>query len=458
MSLFRIASNSRNVLIATALILPSTVFAEGLEDWWQGKGVSGDWLGARPVIEENGLKFSGEWKGTFYGFAGGGRPNQKAGYFDEELKFGVEVDFAALTKVEAFEGLKAFSEVRWRDGLNPNLRAGAFGTFQPSDYQGGKQWRLLNFGATYTTPELFGIKKFASVTGGWLQPQKFFIEQPLSKLFINNAVKSSKGLGGNIPFSSSFSSWGGVLTLKPVEWHYARAGFFMSYPQATSTANHGLAFEGYGPDASQNGLYFLGETGFTPKIGSSKLPGKYAFGAYSFGQTNSGFQGGDFSNKYGFYWQADQMIFRESATKHTDSKQVVSSDGKKSVSPTETEKLSDQGLNFFSLVAYAPQVNNVLPFYFHTGLVYRGLIPTRDEDLTMFSFAFGSYSAENIDALQEDGITNQPNYSSVIEFGHRVQINKWSYVQPYIQYIMRPNGTTSIANSTVLGFQAGVTF
>ncbi len=441
------------------LSLISTASAEVVQDWWNGRGATGEWFGLRPAIEDHGLKISGEWKGTYYGFVAGGKPGVRSGFFDEEVKFGAELDFAKLTKLEALEGLKAFSEVRWRDGLNPNLRAGAFSTFQPSDYQGGKQWRLVNFGATYTTPELFGIKKFVSVSGGWLQPQRFFIDQPLSKLYINNAVKSSKGLGGNIPFSSSFASWGGVLTVKPVDWHYARAGFFMAFPQGTSTANHGLAFEGFGPDPSQNGLYFLGETGFTPRIGKSKLPGRYAFGGYSFGGPNTAFNGDSYSSRYGFYWQADQMLFREAApaVEESSGKNVVAADGKKTVVAPEA-KLSEQGLNFFSLVTFAPPVNNILPFYFHTGLVYRGLLPTRDDDQTMISFACGSYSINNIEELQSAGKTNQPNSTAVLEFGHRVQLNKWAYVQPYLQYIMQPNGTSAIANSTILGFQGGVTF
>ena len=55
----------------------------------------------------------------------------------------------------------------------------------------------------------------------------------------------------------------------------------MSYPEATSTGNHGLAFQGFGPDPGQNGLFAIGETGFMPKIGASQLPGKYAFGGFS---------------------------------------------------------------------------------------------------------------------------------------------------------------------------------
>ena len=86
----------------------------------------------------------------------------------------------------------------------------------------------MTFGLTYSTPELFGAKEFLTLTGGWLQPQKEFIDQPLSKLFVNNAFESSKGVGANIPFSSSFTTWGGTLKIKPVEWFYAKAGLFMA--------------------------------------------------------------------------------------------------------------------------------------------------------------------------------------------------------------------------------------
>ena len=51
--------------------------------------------------------------------------------------------------------------------------------------------------------------------------------------------------------------------------------------------------------------------------------------------------------------------------------------------PAKKPKLSDQGLYLFSLFYYSPKYNNILPFYFHTGLVYKGLIPTRNEDQLM---------------------------------------------------------------------------
>ncbi len=61
---------------------------------------------------------------------------------------------------------------------------------------------------------------------------------------MNNAIESAKGIGGNIPFSSSFSTWGGTLQLNPTKWYYAKAGLFMAFPGATASSNHGLAFQG----------------------------------------------------------------------------------------------------------------------------------------------------------------------------------------------------------------------
>jgi carbohydrate-selective porin OprB len=30
----------------------------------------------------------------------------------------------------------------------------------------------------------------------------------------------------------------------------------------------------------------------------------------------------------------------------------------------------------------------------------------------------------------------------VVEFDYRIQLNSWSYVQPVVEYIVRPNGIT----------------
>lgn len=447
---------------------PESTSESWLEEWWNGKYMTGNWFGLRDTLADRGFKFSGKYEGIFFGVVDSQRGSR--GFYDQELAFAGELDFAKLTGAEALEGWSGFGEVRWRDSRansNPNTFVLASSLFQPSNNQSGTQWRLLTFGLEYETPELFGIKEFITVRGGWLRPQKEFIDQPLSKLFVNNAVESAKGVGGNIQFSSSFSTWGGTLQVKPIDWYYLKLGLFMAYPNATASSNHGLAFEGFAEDTTQNGLFFMGETGVTPKIGASQLPGKYAFGGFYYGGQRNSFNGTYNYGQWGLYWQADQMLFREPPPEESAPMSKGPSDGKSTVSDGKSlkepvapskPKLSKQGLYTFNLISFAPKYNNLYPFYFQSGLVYEGLIPTRDKDKLMFAIAYGAYSQFNIDSLQQRGNVNQPNYSIVLEWDYRIQINEWAYFQPFVQYFIQPNGTGAVQNATILGFTYAVAF
>jgi porin len=432
-----------------------------LTKWWDGKYATSDWFGVRNTLEDHGLKLTGMWKGFFYGMVGGGLKQQ--GAFDEEIKFMGELDFSKLLNAPELQGLTANAKVRWRDGRNPNTYVGANSAFGPSDIQSGQQWRFDYAYLSYTTPELFGVKNFLTVSGGWQNPYDFFLDVPLENLFVNNTFSGTRGLS-NIPWSSSYGAWGGYVKVKPNSWWYAMGGLYMAVPNATALSNHGLYFQGYAPDPSANGLFYIGETGFTPKWGPDELPGKYAFGGYYFGVDKTPFTG-DTTGQYGFYIQVDQMLYRAKSHVEEAPTSSLSKDGKsvadgKSFSEPVGQKpvLSDKGLSFFSMFSYAPSYNNLIPFYFTTGLVYKGLIPTRDADQLMFAFAYGQYSIDNIDNLQDDGVVNQPNYSSVLEWDYRIQFNKWAYAQPFCQYIIQPSGAGNVANATVLGVAMGLSF
>lgn len=434
--------------------------ATPLADWWNGKNMTGDWFGGRDALDEIGLKFTGRYYGAFFGVVDSQRGSR--GFWDQGIEFGAEQNFGKLLGVETLKGVRGFGTFRYRDSqaaADPNQFVRANSMFNPSNWISGTQFRVLAFGLEIGTSDLLPVKDMFVLRGGWLQPQREFIDQPLSKLFLNNAVNSAKGVGGNIPFSSSFSTWGGTLRVQPVEWHYVKGGLFMSYPQATASSNHGLAFEGFGPDPSQNGLMAMLETGFTPKIGTSKLPGKYATGLYYYGGEKPSFNGTDNYGQYGFYFQADQMVYREPTPTEETPLAKGPSDAKSFKQPVaDAPKLSEQGLSVFNLLTFAPKYNNTFPFYFHSGLVYTGLIPGRDKDQTLFSIAYGSYSTANIEALQTRGVANQPNYTIFLEGGYRVAINNWAFVQPFVQYVVRPSGAANVQNATILGFSTGVTF
>ena len=419
----RPSSVARTVLLIGYFFTAQLRAAAGDEfsSWWNGQRVSGDLLGLRPAAAEHGLTLSGRWRGIYFGILES--DNGSGNAFSQEVAFVAQLDAAKALGWESIEGTSIYTEVRWRDkgfGANPNNLVDANGLFNPSRYTGGAGWRLMTLGARYAAPKFLDVEDGFVATAGWIQPQKEFVEQPLARLFANNAMASADGLGGNILFSSSFTTWGGTLEVKPKEWHYVKAGLFLSFPDATDPANSGVQIFGH-DDPSQNGLFFMAETGVTPEIGPDKLPGKYAFGAYVYGDREPGGAG----NQSSYYWQADQMIWRE---------------------------VGDQGLRLFSLLFFAPSYNNNFSFYTHGGLVYEGLLPGRPLDQLMFGVAVGNYGARAAD----DGV--QPTQTVLMEAAYRIRLSGWSFVQPFAQYISRPDGFSDVGNAAILGVSLGVDF
>ncbi len=49
-----------------------------------------------------------------------------------------------------------------------------------------------------------------------------------------------------------------------------------------------------------------------------------------------------------------------------------------------------------------------------------------------------------------------PDYEWIFELGYRVQLTKFVYIQPDLQYVVQPGGTGEIPDATVLGMQFGV--
>jgi carbohydrate-selective porin OprB len=111
------------------------------------------------------------------------------------------------------------------------------------------------------------------------------------------------------------------------------------------------------------------------------------------------------------------------------------------------ENLPAQGLRMFSLVSVAPPDNNPYPLYAHGGLSYEGAIPTRDKDKAMVGFGFAPYQQ-----------AAEASHSVFLEAGYRARINGFTWVQPFVQYIVQPSGTTTVANAAIFGIYMGMDF
>ena len=352
--------------------------------------------------------------------------------------------------------------------------------------------------------------------------------------------------------SPKFSPNTGAIGVKPTT--PANKTYVNSKGQTVSAPTYYAASpynQGSGGNYNQNGLYNVNEIGWTPKFGADKLEGKYAIGAYIWGQKNTSYTPTAFTTStfptyytsstgtgarrqtstysgnhgaptytsyaatkqapyhenqvvWGLYLQADQQLYR--VKEHVD---APASDGKSTVAKNfvQPAKLTDKGLYFFSEATFTPPQNNQLPFYFQTGLVYKGLIPHRDNDSVGIALGVGFYSSyynsyirsqneqlqnaygsaynanvHNGPTVQQTvnpgtgtnvapspSTTQQPyqNYYSyqplftsteVIEAFYNVQLNKWASVKPYAQLIVNPAGNGTVKNDLVLGVSAKVAF
>ena len=649
--------------------------ATPLLDWWNGKTATGNWLGARDTLADHGLTVVGSAREIYFGQVTGGLPNQPTSNWINEEKLKFIFDFKPIFGIS---GLTLESNWRYRGGGNPQWAAGTPGMFNPSEATSGMGVRIMSQQMEYTTPD-----KLVTINAGWENPYDQFLQQPLSKMFENNSIASAKGIGGTpgpgvavvnksssvnaagvvtkgsvafyktspVPWSSSYTSWGGTLKIRPTKSLYVQSGLYLAisgtggvtdtqysatsvYPYSSVpqsylgqfkksgqvvpvvdgygqtikgasqnigwvpqiSNNHGLYFAGspgFNPNTgkigvkpttpvnakyvnskgqtvsapayyaaspfdqgssgnyNRNGLYNVNEIGWTPKFGQDKLEGKYAIGAYIWGQKNTSYSPTQFTASefpafftvstgtgkkktsatypgnygpptytsyaatkpaayhenqvtWGLYLQADQMLYRVREPVDPPVSDGKSAVGKAVVQPA---KLSDKGLYMFNEFTFTPAQNNQLPFYFQTGLVYKGLIPHRDNDSIGVALSVGFYSSYYNDYIKSQneqlqnayGCANnakvptgptvqrpvnpgtgtgaapvpsgslssfqnyyayQPLFSSteVIEAFYNVQLNKWAAVKPYAQLIINPAGNNTVNNDLILGFSAKLTF
>ena len=421
----------------------------GSSEWFDGNALTGDWWGVRNFLDESGVELSASYTNNIAGNPVGGMTQSFA--YADNFSFGMQLDFEKLIK---WQGLTLTVSALDRNGSNLSARnignqftvQQVYGTETVVFYALVLEQRLLE--------DKLGIKLGRFSTGD------DFASSPLYWLYMNNGIDGNpQALPVNTAFTSYPASvWGARLRVDPSPEWFAMGGIY----QATSLnlyRDHGLDWSMNNSD----GVLMIGQVGWTPEFfkkpaaaskpsdgkslaegktvrpvspdaGMQGLPGHYWFGAYyspwqfaQFGSTETA------SNSYGFYWHADQMVWQE-------------------------DPGSDQGLTLWSAFVLSPQQNiSKLPFQVKSGIVYKGLVPARDYDTTMLGFVYGNFSDDYAGTVAATG-AGTPSYEIALEAGYRIQVTKFAYIQPNVQWIINPGGTGNIPNALVLGAQMNVTF
>ena len=235
-------------------------------------------------------------------------------------------------------------------------------------------------------------------------------------MYVNNRAFSTVGI----------SSWGARLRVEPEDRDYSmRFGIYNTsedFGAISDPDEHGMNF-GFDPGESlMVASEFVYELNKDP--GDTGLPGRYRFGAmYDTGDLDRLDGTGQKDGNLALYLLFDQMVYQESPG-------------------------SREGLWVFTQFSTNPdEAINPYPYFASWGLVYQGLFPGRENDVT----AFGNYY--NFSSSHISG-----NREVQFDLLHSFNITSWLSIAPEIQYIIRPGGTGDIDNAWVLNLQTMITF
>jgi carbohydrate-selective porin OprB len=251
------------IVLSTISVAFSADFERGLFSDWrtQTNGITSGWFGLAEPMKSYGFSVNGEYKQQYFGQVSGGLPNQPASSWVGEVKMKFLYDFAPIF---GLNGLTLESNWRDRFGGTPQYTAGTYNIFNPSQLTSGTGVRILTQQLEYTT-----ANKAITINAGWENPYEQFLQQPLSKLFENNAIASAKGIGGTpgpgvgvvnnasaygtnglpskgsltyyktspVPWGSTYAAWGGTLKLKPVKNIYLQSGLYLAISGTGGTSS-----------------------------------------------------------------------------------------------------------------------------------------------------------------------------------------------------------------------------
>ena len=376
------------------------------------------WQHVNEALNEYGITSTASYTGNFLGNLRGGRRRSHAYASDLSLRTDIDLEY-----LWGLQGLELHLAGSWRSGQD--LSSEAIGnTFTVGQIFGGNTIRLAELSLEQ---HLFNDR--FSLLIGRIGMGNDFATSPLYEHFVQAAFNSNPvSLSINLPSLSvdPVSTWGVRAKLAPVAPWSFMSGVYYSDASLGRDSAHGIDFS----LRSSAAITAIGQIDYQSAFHTTHtvLPGKYSVGGY--------YDSGRFADmsdapprehhgNYGFYIMAEQTLFREGVLDN------------------------QQGLSGFITGTFAPQQDrNPLPFFFLAGLVYEGLLPGRDDDITAVGFAYGQFSPHLADQ----------SFEIALEWSYAIAVSPGLTIQPDVQYILNPSGTKAIADALIIGLQWIVAF
>jgi porin len=401
---------------------------------WQSeshrKYMTGDWGGVRSALEAKGVTLRAHYISETAGNPFGGL--RQGATYAHQVDAGADLDLSKLIGLPGGTLHATFTE-RTGYSLAQNYIGNIISVQEI--FGSGQNVRLAELAYEQS---LLADRLNAKL--GWIHASDEFATSPLYCYFQNNGLCGQIAIVINSGFTIfPTGSRGARVKVKPRDDLYLQAGIYEVNPTLSQSAN-GFKLGTSGA----TGVIVPTELGWQPRVGAAGLPGHYRVGGYydtSLAPWLGSPIGGPSAmarGRWGFYLQADQTIYRPAPD-------------------------SVRNLTLFAVFGYAGPGTALLQTYWQLGLVNKGTFAGRDHDTIGLAVNRSSISSQLIAAQNQanalaPGSVAVQSAETTIELNYRAQLSPWFSLMPNIQYVLQPNGVSTIANALVLGLQAKVTF
>jgi porin len=389
----------------------------------------GDWYGTRTWLEDRGIIPTLTFVTDSLGNPSGGKEQG----FTTANNVGLDLNFD-LEKLCDFEGASLLLSMSYRFGgsLSANYIHNAFTVQQVF---GGETFRLVNLAYLQ---KLFDDRLEFRI--GRIATGDDFLVSPYNYVFVLNGFDGNPvGIFFNSPGMTAYpnDTWGARVTLRPTARTYVMGGVYNGDPSIRDNDHHGVDFSMDGP------LFAIVEIAYQPNSlpGDRGLLGNYKAGFWYDNSRFANFNTGEFERgNWGFYTLFDQVLVRFG------------------------EEGSHRGFGIAGSFLVSPdQSVSQMPYFFTAAFVTRGIFPSRPRDIVGLGVVFGHFSNDLQDSQRQAQLLNPDvgvqQHETVIELTYRVALlNSALYLQPDLQYIIRPGGTGRLPDALVLGAQVAVNF
>ncbi len=395
---------------------------EGLFDSASLEGqdsLTGSWGGWRERLYRAGIAILGSYESETAGNPLGGEVHK--------VRYTHNVAIGAFLDLEQLFHLKGtYFLVSAADRAGSNLSSEIPNFFQVQQFYGGQTIHLVHLALEQNL-----LDGKLDIVGGRIDALDDFATSSYY------CYSQNIGICGN-PFSlesnSSLSnyplaSWGLRARYDISPEFYSMTGAYNTYAEFGDNKYHGVDFSIH----HNSGVAVMQEFGYRPAWERQDgYPGFFKLGGFYDSEPRLRFESNMMrSGTWMIYGSAQQRLYRRPV------------DG------------VHQGLTAFLTLTYAPPAMNTIQYMADAGLVYVGLIPSRPMDEAGMFGLFGEFSSDLRTAERAIGDDAQ-THEAVLEWNYKYVIFPWTYVQPDVQFVLRPEGTGTIGNALVFALQVGV--